>query len=413
VHKKILYLDLIGGAAGDMIFASLVDAGASLELARASIAELGLREVVVETRVVQSAGLRARQIDVMIHGELADQEAHDHEHHHHDEHHHHHRSYREIRELLRVSGLAAKVKDIALDAFRRLAEGEARAHGVEVEEVVFHEVGADDAIADIVGVATLIAELSPDEIVVSPVPIARGLTQGAHGPIPLPGPATMHILLGAPLAETPLKGEMVTPTGAALLRAIATRFGPIPSMTVEAIGVGAGHRSWPDRPNVVRALVGKSDRRELLWTDDECVIEANIDDMSPQHFAPLERALFGAGALDVWSQPIQMKKARIGVLVSALAPRRLSEALSAVFFAHSTTIGVRVFSVARLRVERRIEEVETPYGKVRVKLAWRSVGPEQAMPEHDDCERLAAEAGLPISVVFEAAQRAAWSKQAK
>ncbi|MCC7384254.1 MAG: LarC family nickel insertion protein [Deltaproteobacteria bacterium] len=457
--RRVLYLDLIGGAAGDMLMASLIDLGAPLERVRAQIAALGLSEVSIETREARPAGLRARQIDVMVRGVLADQEhdsddahahahaydydhdhdhahahahahdhAHDHDHahahdhaHDHDHDHAHahdhpharahgHRPYLEIRALLERATLPPRVRAWSLDAFYRLAEAEGAAHGVPIESVEFHEVGADDAIADIVGVATALDALSVDEVVVSPVPLARGLTRGAHGPIPLPGPAVLHLLEGVPVQETSLSGEMVTPTGAALLRAIGTRFGPIPSMVLERTGVGAGHKEWPDRPNIVRALLGRRAQAVLTPSDGDCVIEANLDDLNPQHLGGLERALFAAGAHDVWSQPISMKKGRVGLLVAALAPETVRDAIADAFLMHSTTLGVRVTPVVRLRGERHLEEVTTEHGTVRVKIAARPGGPPLIMPEHEDCERLAQQTGTSIRVVWEAALRAAWEK---
>lgn len=455
--RRVLYWDLVGGAAGDMLLASLIDAGASLERVRRTVLGLGLGHVEIHTKEARPAGLRARQIDVIIRGALADREylpeeaareaeahalrvtgrapdarpgqapvhgGHTHTHgehththgdhtHSHDGHthphdgHSAHRPYRDIHAMLERAELPARTRTLALTAFRHLAEAEALAHGVDVEQVEFHEVGADDAIADIVGVACALEELAPDEVIVSPVPIARGLTRGGHGPIPLPGPATLHILTGVPLAETPLRGELVTPTGAALLRAAATRFGAIPSMIIEHVGVGAGHKSWPDRPNVVRALVGRLTSSEVWQTDHECVVEANVDDMPPQHFAELERALFALGAADVWLTPIQMKKGRPAVMVAALVARELLDAATHAYFTHSTTLGLRVTRVERRRAAREMVEVATPYGAVRIKRAPGAEGHARLMPEHDDCAARAAAHGVALRVVWEAALVAA------
>ena len=301
------------------------------------------------------------------------------------------------------------MKALASAAFARLGEAESRAHGVPLEEVEFHEVGSDDAITDVVGVAAALEALAIDEVVVSPVPLGRGLTRGAHGPIPLPGPAVLHLLAGVPVEETPLRGETVTPTGAALLTAMADRFGPVPSFSLEAVGVGAGHRSWPDRPNVVRAILGRQVREAAAVSEEDCVLEANLDDMSPELLPELERALFEAGSFDVWTAPIHMKKGRTGVLVSALARRTLTDVVAAAFFTHSTTLGLRVTPVTRLRAPREMREVVTPHGTVRVKLGPRPEGPPLVAPEHDDCARVARERGLPLRVVYEAALRAAWA----
>lgn len=430
-ERRVLYLDLVGGAAGDMILGALVDAGASFEAVQAAVASLSLEGVTLQKDEVHPAGLRALQIDVMVRGVLGDSDvveggpkivvphdhSHDHSHDHaHDDHGHDHdhghghgahRPYRVIVEMLGAAPLDEKARALALEAFRLLAEAESLAHGVPIDEVVFHEVGGDDAIADIVGASTALALLAVDEVVVSPAPLGRGLTKGAHGPIPLPGPATLHLLKGAPTVETDLKGETVTPTGAALLRAFGDRFGPIPSMTIDAVGVGAGHKRWADRPNVVRALVGRSSVSVEAAADD-LIVETNIDDMSPELVADLERALLAAGAYDVWSTPANMKKGRAGLVVHALGRRSSRDALVGVFFEHSTTLGVRVYEVERHRADRRVETVETPYGAVRVKISPRAGAPLIA-PEHDDVERCAAKAGVATRVVYEAALRGAWN----
>lgn len=413
---KLLYLDLVGGAAGDMILAALLDAGVPLERVQRALEVLELPGVELRVERAFPAGLRALRADVWINGRLADlppeQElppqpalAHGHDHDHHT-----HRPYRVVRAMLESVPLAARVKSLALAAFHVLAVAEGEAHGVPADDVVFHEVGSDDAIADIVGVAAAVAELAPDEIVVSPVPLGRGLTRGAHGPIPLPGPATLSILRGVPVYGTELRGETVTPTGAALLRVMASRFGPAPAMTLDRIGSGAGHREWPDRPNIVRAFVGASAAPGVLESAEERVYEVNLDDMTPAQVAVLERALFEAGAVDVWSQPIGMKKGRSGLLVSALARSSLDVLITSVFLTHSTTLGVRSVPVMRARAERRIVAVDTPYGSVRVKVSPRPAGPALAVPEHDDCERLAREHQLPLRAVSEAALRAFWSR---
>lgn len=414
--RRVLYLDLVGGAAGDMLLAALLDIGASRDHVIAAWRAVGLANAELRTIEVRSAGLRALRADVLIEGKLADaveaepepgsiqilRVVREHE----------HRPYRVIRDLLGQGvALEPRARQLALDAFHRLAVAEGAVHGVAIDDVEFHEVGSDDALADIVGVATAIADLGVEEIVVSPVPLGRGLTRGGHGPIPLPGPATLSLLTDVPIEGTTLSGETVTPTGAALLRAIATRFGAAPKMTLDAVGVGAGHRSWPDRPNIVRALLGHSVGGLEARTDEDCVVEANIDDMSPEHLGALKRALFKGGALDVWSIPIAMKKDRMGMLVAALVRRNLAEVTATTFFTHSTTLGVRLTDVARVKSERRMEEVETSFGKVRIKVAERPEGPPLIAPEYDDCERLAEASSVSIRTVMEAALRAAWAKR--
>jgi uncharacterized protein (TIGR00299 family) protein len=426
--SRTAYIDLVGGLSGDMLLAALLDAGGKEETVRHAWSQVGLAGVELETSESHPAGLRALRAEVLIHGHPSDshftdhpdhahQNDDDHAHAHanvlalapaHDKHHHAHRPYRVIRERLEASSLSPRTKQLALEAFRLLAEAEGRVHGVAADDVELHEVGSDDAIADIVGVCSLVEAHGLEDIVASPIPLARGLVHGAHGPIPLPGPATLELLRGAPIVGVDLVGETITPTGAALLRALTGRFGPAPAMTLEGIGVGAGRRSWPDRPNIVRVLIGPSASHQRK-DDEDAIVEANIDDMSPEHVPALERALFGAGAIDVWSQPIAMKKGRPGTLVCALARAGTTVLIADTFFTHSTTLGVRIHPVSRIRSERRMAEVETAYGKVRIKIADRPLGPPLVAPEHEDCARLAEAAGVPLRAVTEAALFAAWS----
>ena len=406
--KKTLYFDLIGGAAGDMLLASLIDLGVSLEPIQKALAGLGLHRVQLESTQVKPAGLCARRLDVIIDGHLADTEVSKEQSHHHE-----HRPYKKIKDILETATLDIEVKEIALRAFRLLAEAEAKAHGVEIEEVEFHEVGSDDAIADIVGTAAAVNALSVDEIVVSPVPLGRGLTKGAHGPIPLPAPATLFILQDTPVLETQLNGELVTPTGAALLCALADRFGPIPSMTLRKIGLGAGRKEWPDRPNIVRALLGDATDSSIVSSDDELVIETNIDDMTPEQLASLEEALRASGAFDVWRTSIGMKKNRTGQMISVLLRRSSVDAVVETFFTHSTTLGLRQYPVRRHRAERRLETITTKYGEVQLKISVRKDGSNLCMPEFDDWARLAKINSTSVLVVQEAALQAFHEKTDK
>lgn len=406
--KRVLYFDLVGGAAGDMLMAALADAGVDLKIINSAIDRV-VHGIHVHAEEAESAGLRAKRIDVHVHDHHGEHQ-HDHDEPH--DHHHPHRPYRVVRELVEKAELDDRVKQTALAVFKRLAEAEGKVHGVDPEAVEFHEVGSDDAIADVVGVAAAIHALGIDEIICSPFPLGRGMTRGAHGPIPLPAPATVELLRGLPVEGVALTGETVTPTGAAILTALSDRYGPAPQMIVETIGVGAGARAWPDRPNIVRAFIGRAHEASTIEVAEDCIIEANIDDMTPEHVAVLSAELFRAGALDVWSMPISMKKGRTGTLIAALARRTTGPAISDAFFRHSTTLGVRIVDVARRRRERSIEEVETPYGRVKVKIARYENQPPLVAPEHDDCERLAREAGVSVRTVYEAAQFAVWSKGA-
>lgn len=402
--ERLVYFDCVGGAAGDMLLASLLDLGAPPAAIRAAYGDLGLDDVRLEIAQDRPAGLRALRVDMMVRGELADQ---------HDgawvplttagpsaSGHH---PYSEVRARIEAASLPDAARRLALDAFRRLAEAEARVHGVDVETVEFHEVGADDAIADVVGVAVALHALEIDRVVVSPLPLGRGLVRGAHGPIPLPAPATLALLEGAPTVETDLRGESVTPTGAALLCAMASSFGPLPSMTLERVGVGAGHKTWPDRPNVVRALLGRASSGGVGHRADECVVEANLDDMLPGHIPELLTALLDAGAADAWAEPILMKKGRPGHRVGALVSRAGREAVVTVLFRHSPTLGVRWHDMQRAMLPRRLVEVETSFGVIRVKVSERPGGAVRGVPEHEDCCAAAAASGASVLEVHEAA----------
>lgn len=426
--ERILYLDLVGGVAGDMLLASLLDLGAPFDAVRAALDALGLEDVTVEQSEVHPAGLRARQVDVLVGGRLADSttvegtptirtedeawtstQAHGQDHHHARG--RGHRPWRVVRERLAASGLAPRVKGFAQDAFRRLAEAESLAHGIPLDEVEFHEVGSDDAIADIVGTAVAFDSLGVARVVASPFPLGRGLSRGAHGPLPVPGPATLHLLAGAPTVETSLTSETVTPTGAALVRMLASGFGPFPAMTIERVGVGAGHKRWPDRPNVVRAILGHVSPALPELEADALLIETNIDDMSPEHFEHLYERLYEAGALDVWTTSALFKKGRPGWVLSILAPVAEEAALSQVVFQNTPSLGVRVQPTQRRRMPRTMETIDTTFGPIRVKRSPRPDEPDRVKPEYEDVVRAARAAKVSLREV-ESAVAAALSVRA-
>lgn len=320
-----------------------------------------------------------------------------------------------IRDLLASVYLPRQTLARAQACFLSLAKAEAASHGVAVESVVFHEVGADDALFDIVGCCALVEALGVERIWVSPVPLGRGLTVGAHGPIPLPAPATLHQLMGVPTVETGLLGETVTPTGAALLKCLADGFGPIPSMTLKAVGVGAGHKRWPDRPNVLRALLGESSAittdeatSGAATSDDRALLmETNLDDMSPEQVPGLLARLLEAGAADAWTSPIGMKKGRAGLKLSLLCSPNLKAVLEAEILTHSTSLGLRWHAVHRARAPRALFRVDTPYGSIAVKQSERPDGSLLLKPEHDEVAALARKAQVSERRVFEAAIQAA------
>jgi len=320
---------------------------------------------------------------------------------------HVHRDYADIRRLLRRAPLDGEARALAEDIFARLADVEAALHGTPVERVTFHEVGAWDSIADVVGASAAIAWLAPLSIGSGTPVVGTGTVRTAHGPVPVPAPATAALLEGMPM-RCEGQGELTTPTGAAILAAVVDAFGPPPPMRLTAVGYGAGTRELDDRANVLRVLVGAPIGQAMeQGSPDVLLLEANIDDMSGQLLAALFEALFAAGALDVWSTPIFMKKGRPAQQVSALADPVIAPHVQRAFFLNATTLGVRVRPVHRATLARSSAEVETPHGRVRVKVAGLDGAPIGAEPEFDDCRRRAEAAGVPVRRVWAAALAAA------
>ena len=429
--SKILYLDCFSGASGDMLLGALLDAGAPFdELARV-VESLDLDGVSIARERVDRSGIGATKFRVAVggappdprHDQQHDQRQPDHHHHdhtdhdhHHHEHrhdaaggrHHHHRGLSEITAIVGRAALSAAARTRAAGLFRRLAEVEAGIHGVPVEEVHLHEVGAIDSIVDITLAVAAMEWLAPARVVASPLNVGSGTVVCEHGELPVPAPATVELLAGVPIYAKGPPVELVTPTGALLVTAYADAYGPLPPMRVERIGYGAGDRDLPASPNVLRALVGEADElpAEAAASERVVVLECEIDDMNPQLYGVLMERLTEAGAFDVFYAPIQMKKNRPGTLVTVVAPPARREALAGVLFAESTTIGVRVTETARERLDREVVTVESPIGPVRVKVARRGGAVVNAAPEFEDCARLAAERGLPVKAAHALAVRA-------
>ncbi|HET6147634.1 MAG TPA: nickel pincer cofactor biosynthesis protein LarC [Polyangia bacterium] len=437
-----LHFEPTSGIAGDMTVAALVDAGVPPAVVTKAIAALGVEGLTTrfETRkqgafvgkgfVVKVVGRKRRSaarghghghdhghggVHVHVHGhDHGDEHDHEHEHEHehgseHEhahEHEHEHRDYADIRRLLKRAPLDPDTRALASEIFARLAKVEAQLHGVPLARVTFHEVGAFDSIADVVGAAAAIAWLAPASIGSSPPVVGSGMAQTAHGRVMVPAPATAELLRGIPVRFDGA-GELTTPTGAAILAATVDDFGAPPPMRVGAIGYGAGTRALLDRPNLLRVLVGQPlGRAEVAPASSVMVLEANIDDMSPELVAPLFEAILAAGAVDVWSAPILMKKGRPAVTVSALAPPLALAEVERAFFRHSTTIGVRRHPADRTVLARSLVEVETPYGSVRVKVGAAAGLVIGAQPEFEDCRRRAAAAGVAVREVMSAAAAA-------
>jgi uncharacterized protein (TIGR00299 family) protein len=403
--SRVAYFDCASGASGDMILGALVDMGLPLESLREALARLPLRGYRLEAGRVHRAGLHATKLDVLIeHAEPPHREPEPgHGHAHSRAHEHHQRGLGEILELIERSGLEASLKERAASLFRRLAEAEATVHGTSPDQVHFHEVGAVDSIVDIVGGVIGLAWLRADRFVASPLNVGSGTVTMAHGTFPVPPPATAQLVRGAPVYGAG-EGELLTPTGALLVTGHASAYGPLPLMRPEHVGHGAGSRDTPGRPNVLRILVGEEQSGS---SDRVLVLEAEVDDMSPQLFGPLLDRLLAAGALDAYFTAIQMKKGRPGVLVTVLAEPAQREAVEAILFCETTTLGVRRQEWERTVLEREVVPVATVYGTIGVKLARRGGRIVNAQPEFDDCQRAAATHAVPVKEVW-AAALAAW-----
>ncbi|HZO41449.1 MAG TPA: nickel pincer cofactor biosynthesis protein LarC [Methylomirabilota bacterium] len=384
---KVAYFDCPSGAAGDMIMASLLDAGVSLERLRAELAKLALPGWSLVARQVMKGAFRATKVDVEIDAGA----------------HRHHRSLRDILDILERSALDPSVKERAARIFTRLADAEARAHGSDRESVHFHDVGAVDAIVDVTGGVIALDIAGVQAVHVSALPIGGGTVGGPHGRIPVPAPGTAELLRGFPVVDTGVKAELVTPTGAAILTTLAASAGKMPALTVEAVGYGAGTMELPGTPNVLRCFLGRTADGP---TGDETILklETTIDDMSPQLYETLIERVFEAGALDVFLQPVIMKRGRPGVVVTALcAPEQVGN-LSRALFEESTTIGVRWSEWRRARLDREIVQVATAYGTIPFKVSRMAGRVVTVTPEFADVARIAREKSLPVREVLDQAR---------
>ena len=398
-----------------MILGALLDLGLPLEDLRRALGSLAIDPAAVWTERVTRAGVSATKFHVS--GEAVGH-AHDHAHdgdsdtetphldhdREHGQHPHSHRSLAEIYALIDRSALSSQGRDRAKQLFARLGEIEAAIHGVPVDKVHLHEVGALDSIVDIVGTVHAMEAFGADRVVASPLNVGSGSVHSAHGLYPVPAPATTRLLEGVPIYSGPQKAELVTPTGALLITAYAQHFGGLPPMRLQRTGYGAGSRKFSRTPNVLRVLVGEGDTASQ--SHRVVVIEAEIDDMNPQIFGVLIDRLLAEGALDVFYTSIQMKKNRPGTLLSIIAPPAAREQLTSIVFRETTTIGVRYREMDRECLDRETIAVDTPFGRVAIKVARRNGDVMNASPEFDDCARLASESGRPVKDVQAAAMKA-------
>ena len=394
---RIAYLDCFAGVSGDMILGALVDAGYPLPALRKTLKAVGLPPVRLRAERVSRNGIAATLLHVVPSGKpparLSASE------------HAQAGGWRDLDRLLAGSGLSSSVKSVSRKVLRRLGDAEAKVHGIPIEKVHFHEVGAVDTLVDIVGTSAALESLGIRKVFASAVNVGSGTMEGSHGLHPVPAPAAMELLKGAPVRGSLPAVETATPTGAALLAALAEEFGPMPPMSVASIGYGAGSRDVRQRPNVLRVLVGETIRSENSETVVK--IETNIDDMDPRLYENALDACFAAGALDVWLAPIQMKKGRPGILLSALAAESNAQPVAETLLRETTSLGVRMARMERRTAARETRKVKTAYGTVRVKIGTDGGRIVTIQPEYEDVRRLASRSGVPVKDVLASAQAAA------
>ena len=384
---RIGYFDCFSGISGDMVLGALVDAGADLREIERELRKLKLNEWSISAERVKRGAIFATHVKV----EASEQ--------------HHHRGLSVILRIIDEAGLAPRAAERAKKIFTRLGEAEAHVHQMPIEKVNFHEVGAVDSIIDIVGAAIGFELLGLDEFACSALDVGSGQVKTAHGLLPVPAPATAELLRGAPTYSSGILRELVTPTGAAIATTLSTRYAEIPRMTLRAIGYGAGTADLAETPNVLRLLVGENAVSEVgeYWGAPVTVIETNVDDMSPQIYGYFAERALAAGALDVFSTAAQMKKNRPGLLVTILCEAEKVSQLIDLMFRETTTIGVRTYEVRRKTLERELVPVETEFGTIHVKLARMNGSLLNASPEYEDCQKIAAESGVPLKQVIAAA----------
>ncbi len=471
IPMRIAYLECFSGISGDMFLGALVDAGVPAALLEATVVALGVGARLEISRVVRS-GISATKVDVWVDGEKdlpreeywerQEQQLHSHEHSNHEHHGHDHeqdhhlhthshpgetrrepapsassgqalslskgvsephehlphehshshahsRGLTEIRTIISAAAISESAKKTAIAIFEALGRAEAKIHNTSLESVHFHEVGAVDAMVDIVGAAVGAEALGVDEIICSPLNVGGGTVKCAHGTFPVPAPATLELLADAPVYSSGLQAELVTPTGAAIVKTLAARFAAFPEMKIEKSGYGAGSRDFPGHPNVVRITIGEAASNSLAAktaSETITVLEANLDDLNPQVFGYVMDRLLEEGALDAFGMPVQMKKNRPGMWLTVLCKPSDAAKLTQIIFAETTTLGVRRREEMRQTLARRWESVGTPWGEVRIKIASMNGTVTNYAPEYEDCRRIAASHHVPLKTVMQEAARA-------
>jgi uncharacterized protein (TIGR00299 family) protein len=442
---RIAYLDCFSGISGDMFLGALIDAGVPAQLFEQTVEALNIGARLEVSRVNRS-GITATKVDVYANGEKDlprevywEQKSQRHSHHHHDEHSHdagdepvqllehnygvqelrpapatpaehshrhdHSRGLSEIREIIQAAAIPDGAKNSAIAIFEALGAAEAKIHDTDIEAVHFHEVGAVDAMVDIVCAAVGAAALNVDQIVCSPLNVGGGTVQCAHGTLPVPAPATLELLQKVPVYSSGIQAELVTPTGAAIVKTLATRFASFPSMKTESIGYGAGTRDFPGHANLVRLTIGEAQQEVAPQVQQETitVLDANLDDLNPQVFGYVMDRLFEQGALDAFGIPVQMKKNRPGMILTVLCQPEDANKLTNLIFTETTTLGIRRREETRQALSRKFVTVSTRWGEVRLKLASMNGTVTNYAPEYEDCRRIASQHQVPLKTVMQEA----------
>ena len=382
----IAYFDCFSGISGDMTLGAIVDAGISMESLRAELSRLNLAGYELTAEKVMRSGIAATKVHVI--SDREDQKP---------------RHLSDILEIIDRSSLKASIKEKSSRIFTRLADAEAKIHLTKRNSIHFHEVGALDSIVDIVGAAIGLELLGITEVRSSAVNVGSGTVQTSHGLLPIPAPATAEMLKGIPVYQSATQFELATPTGAAIISTLGTSFGLLPSMRVDRVAYGAGEKDFAGKPNVLRLILGEL--ATPYEEDSSLLIETNIDDINPQLYDYIIEKIMGQGAQDAYLTPIIMKKGRPAILLSALTDRSKSDAVLDTIFRETTSIGVRIQEVGRKKLNREMKEVETPYGRIRVKISRRGDEILSATPEYDDCRRIAEEKHIPLKVVMDEARK--------
>ncbi len=376
---RALHFDCFSGISGDMTFGALIDLGVDAELIREGIRSLNL-PITMKVESIRKGGFQSTKVDF----EFPHEHAHRHLHH--------------IEKIINEGQLSQRQRELAMRIFRNLGEAEAEVHGIALEKVHFHEVGALDSIADIVGVSIALDHLKLSAITSRSVPTGNGMVKCEHGMMPIPAPATAKLLQGVPLSATDIQGELTTPTGAAILKTIVQKWNDHPTMTIEKIGCGAGTRDLKEQPNILRVFLGEvtaSAETDVVWK-----LETNLDDVSAEVVGYCFDCLLEAGALDVFAMPIQMKKNRPGTLLTVLCEESQRSEMESILFRETGTFGIRRTSMQRSILKREIATVQTPWGEVRVKKGWRGEETPIVTPEYEDCARIAREQNLSLNEIY-------------